>query len=63
MIDLAGEMQPPALVIRYEYFLQYAGETRSSVLYVAPKANDDIVERGRHANEVYEPQDRCFRAV
>ena len=51
------------IVIYHEYSLHGAAKIRNSKIRGAGEADHDIVERGGHANEVYEPKDRTIRAM
>jgi len=59
MIEFAGVIQPLAFVIRREEF-RYCASKRMGVIM---EADNDLMERGGHVDEVYEPQNTCVRAV
>lgn len=51
------------VVIRCDRFLQGAGKGRNSKVRRAVKVYSDVVERGGHPDEVYEPKNGFARAI
>jgi len=51
------------MVTLHEYFLHSASKVRDSKIRGVGEAEDNIVERGGHANEVYEPKDGPLRTM
>ena len=52
-----------APVINPKYFLHGADERRNGLEARITKAQDDVEERGRHADEVYQPRDTPLRTA
>jgi len=51
------------MVILHEYFLHSASKALDRKIRGVGEADDNIVEKGGHANEVYQPKDGPLRAT